>query len=77
MPSGVSARPSIGGDVLYVGRSDGALTALPAAGCGASTCTPLWARFTGSAITGAPVISDGHVVVGSANGTVTAFAIPG
>lgn len=77
LPSGVSARPSIGGDVVYVGRSDGAVTALPAAGCGALTCPTLWTRFTGSAITGAPVISDGHVVVGSANGTVTAFALSG
>jgi outer membrane protein assembly factor BamB len=74
--STASARPSIGGDVLYVGSHGGTLTALPAEGCGSPTCAPLWTHETGSTITGAPAIFNGTVVVGSLDGTVTAFRLP-
>jgi hypothetical protein len=75
LASRASARPSVGGDVLYVGSADGTVTALPAAGCGAATCTGLWTGTTPAEITGAPAIFAGTVVVGSADGTVTAFAL--
>jgi hypothetical protein len=77
LPGGAaSARPSIGGDVLYVGGADGTVTALPAGGCGAATCTALWTGTTPAQVTGAPAIFSGTVVVGSDDGTVTAFALP-
>jgi outer membrane protein assembly factor BamB len=68
--------PTIGGDVLYVGSQDGTVTALPANGCGAATCGALWSASTGSQITGAPVVTNGTVIVGSADGTVTAYRLP-
>jgi outer membrane protein assembly factor BamB len=37
---------------------------------------PLWTGSTPAAITGAPVIAGGRVLVGSSNGVVTAFALP-
>jgi hypothetical protein len=77
LSSPASARPSIGGDVLYVGSADGTVTALPAGGCGgSSTCTTLWTGTTPAQVTGAPAIFSGTVVVGSLDGTVTAFALP-
>ncbi|HEY3015628.1 MAG TPA: PQQ-binding-like beta-propeller repeat protein, partial [Nocardioides sp.] len=76
LASPASARPSIGGDVLYVGSTDGTVTALPAAGCGAPTCDALWTGSTPSGITGAPAILAGTLVVGSSDGTVTAFGLP-
>lgn len=47
-----------------------------AAGCGAATCDALWTGSTPSEVTGAPAIYSGTVVVGSSDGTVTAFALP-
>lgn len=76
LPNMSSVRPSIGGDVLYVGHLDGTVSALAVGGCGTATSTPLWSAPTGSRITGPPVISNGRVVVGSIDGTVTAFAVP-
>ena len=67
-----SARPSIGGEVLYVGSADGTLSALRA-----SDGTPLWSHATGSPITDTPTIDDGTVLVGSADGTITAFTLGG
>ena len=37
---------------------------------------PLWTGTTPADVTGAPAISGGRVIVGSANGAVTAFALP-
>ena len=76
LASPASARPSIGGEVLYVGSANGVVTAFPAAGCGSATCAPLWSAPTGGKITGAPVVTNGVVITGSADGTVTAFRLP-
>ena len=57
-----------------MGRADGVVTALPAAGCESATCAPLWSAPTESEITGAPIVTDGTVIAGSDDGTVTAFA---
>ena len=70
-------RQILSDDVLYVGSADGSVSAFDAAGCGATTCPPLWTGTTPAEITGAPVISAGRVIVGSSNGAVTAFALPG
>jgi hypothetical protein len=75
LASGTSARPSIGGDVLYVGSPDGTITALPADGCGMPTCAPLWSHNVGSPIAWT-VIDNGILLVGSTNGTITAFQLP-
>lgn len=77
LSSPASARPSIAGDVVYVGSADGTVAAFPAAGCGAATCDAAWSGSTPSEVTGAPAIFSGTVVVGSSDGTVTAFALPG
>jgi outer membrane protein assembly factor BamB len=76
LTSPASARPAIGGGVLYVGSDDGSVSAFDAGGCGAPTCSPLWTGTTPAAITGAPVVSGGRIIVGSSNGVVTAFALP-
>jgi outer membrane protein assembly factor BamB len=76
LPSPASARPSVAGDVLFVGDADGTVSALPAPGCDAPTCEALWTGSTPAEVTGAPAISAGTVLVGSADGTVTAFALP-
>lgn len=76
LSSPASARPSIGGEVLYVGSEDGTVSAFDAGGCGALTCSPLWTGSTPAKVTGAPAIAGGRVIVGSSDGTITAFALP-
>jgi outer membrane protein assembly factor BamB len=60
---------------VFTGSSDGTVAAFDAAGCGAALCPRLWSRSTGSAITGAPAISVGHLYVGTADGRVVAFGL--
>jgi outer membrane protein assembly factor BamB len=75
LSSSANVRPSIGGNVVYVGSQDGTVSAFPGNGCNASTCSSLWSGATGSFVRGAPAIGQGHVVVGSQDGTVTTFAL--
>jgi hypothetical protein len=61
--------------VVFTGAADGTVAAYDAHGCGAPTCASLWSDVgTGSPITGAPAISNGHVIVGTAQGSIIAYA---
>jgi hypothetical protein len=60
--------------VVYVGGSDGGITAFAAAGCGAATCGPLWSDNVGSAVSGSPVIDRGTLFVGGST-TLTAYRL--
>jgi outer membrane protein assembly factor BamB len=69
----ITAPPALH-DQLYVGATDGTLTAFNPAGCGAGTCNPRWHASTGSAITVQPAVANGVVYTGSSDGGVHAFA---
>ncbi|BCJ47917.1 hypothetical protein GCM10010168_22760 [Actinoplanes ianthinogenes] len=67
---GVSrSSPAVVGDVAYLGTDQGLLLALPATGCGADQCDPLWtARLSNGAFT-TPAVAGGLVFVSSAGNT--------
>jgi len=67
-----TSSPAVAGGVLYVLDGD-ALTAYTASGCGAATCSPLWAVHVGSAVGSTPAVSGGRVLVDDAGGTVHAY----
>ena len=53
------------------------MAAVAAAGCGYDTCgAPLWQTSVGGWVTGAPAVSGGAVVVGTASGQLAAFRLP-
>jgi PQQ-like domain len=63
--------------VVFVGTSGGTVAAVAAAGCGHRRCrAPLWQASVGAAVTGAPAVSGGAVLVGTAAGQVAAFRVP-
>lgn len=63
---------AVGGDVLYVGREDGAVEAYPADGCAAATCAPVVEVATPGPVRSLAIAS-GRLFVGSES-SVTAFA---
>ncbi len=67
--------PSVAGSLVFIGSDNGALSALNAAGCGRPTCTPLWSTTVGAPIRTAPAISNGHVFVTDANGTLHVYRL--
>jgi outer membrane protein assembly factor BamB len=72
--SGVS-RLAVAGGTIFASTVDNRLIALPAAGCGAPTCGPLWeATLAGPGLD--PVIG-GDVVYVPAGGDIAAFAVAG
>ena len=68
--------PSVAGSLVFIGSDRGALSAFNAAGCGGPTCTPLWSTAVGAPIRTAPAVSNGHVFITDANGTLHAYRIP-
>jgi hypothetical protein len=76
-PGGRLATPTVVGDVLAVGGSDGQVHAYDVNGCNAAVCSPLWSGDAGSPIETAAAIGNGFVFVGTATGTVVAFAVAG
>ena len=77
----IAAQPAVSGDgedaVVFVGTSGGTVAAVAATGCGYDICdAPLWQASVGAAVTGAPAVSAGAVVVGTASGQVAAFRLP-
>jgi hypothetical protein len=64
------------GDVVYVATSAGTIAAFPLAGCGAATCTPLVTVDAGSPISGSPIVFEGKLIAGTADGRVVAFGLP-
>lgn len=73
--SPASQPPAVGGDVAYVGTQTGDLVAVALGGC-AATCDPLVTLSTGSAISGGPIVHDGRLIAGTADGRVVAFGLP-
>jgi outer membrane protein assembly factor BamB len=77
--SEVVEQPAVAGGVVFTASSTGfdpstgSLRGFDAAGCGSSTCTPLWSTETGSRITGAPAISAGTLFVGTRDGRLLAY----
>jgi len=73
----VTKAPALANGVLYVGSSDGRLSAIAAGGCGQAQCPVLWTTATGSPITTQPAVAGGVVYTGSADGSVKAFNATG
>jgi hypothetical protein len=42
-------------------------------GCGSAEWPPPWTDSVGSGITGAPILANGHLIVGTADGRLIAF----
>ena len=64
------------GDVVFVATSQGTVAAFDASGCGAATCAPLATVDAGAAITGSPIVHQGKLIVGTADGRLVAFGLP-
>ena len=61
-------QPAVAGGVVYVGRGDGTVAAFSTSPEPLLGRPPLWSTNAGSAITGAPAVSDGRLYVGTADG---------
>jgi outer membrane protein assembly factor BamB len=73
----IRQQAALAGGVVYVASEDGSIRAFDASGCGAAVCDPLWQTSTGSHITGAPAVARGHLVVGTQDGRLIAYAPAG
>jgi outer membrane protein assembly factor BamB len=74
----IQSPPAVANSTVYVGSSDGKLYAFNAAGCGSSTCTPLWTASTGPSILGSgPAVANGVVYIGSFVSDIFAFNAAG
>lgn len=71
----ISDQPAVAGGVVFTGWGDGSVHAFTAAGCGVATCSPVWSVSTGSAISGAPAVSNGQLYVGTQDGRVIAYGL--
>ena len=70
---GGARQPAVAGGVVFTGSASGQLHAFAAAGCATPPCDPLWSTSTGSAITGAPAVSNGRLYVGTADGRLISY----
>lgn len=74
---GAAGAPALAGGVLYVPTGDGRVLAFDAAGCGATTCAPLWEASTGTGTTTTtPTVAGDLLYVGS-GGAVHVFEAAG
>jgi outer membrane protein assembly factor BamB len=73
----ITKAPALANGILYVGSSDGRLSAIAAGGCGQAKCPVLWSTSPGSAVTAQPAVAGGIVYTGSADGSVKAFPAAG
>jgi hypothetical protein len=71
--AGTLGPPTVAGNQMYVGSSNGDMYAFPAGGCSASACPPTWTGTTGAAITASVAVSSTTVYVASSNGVLSAF----
>jgi outer membrane protein assembly factor BamB len=75
----VTEQPAVAGPagdaVVVVGTAGGSVHAFPADGCGAATCAAAWSYAAGSAVTGAPAVSNGRLYVGTGDGRLLAFGV--
>lgn len=79
-----SSSPAVVKGVVYIGDSDGNLTAWPANGCGAEECAaPLWQSTNLAQIVDSPTVANGVLYIGSqtnfndASGKLNAFKAKG
>jgi len=73
----IAGTPTVAGGEVYVGGSNGVLSAFSESGCGASTCTPDWTATVGGSITSAVAVSGTKIFVASTDGVLEAFPIGG
>jgi hypothetical protein len=73
LPDAQAGQPAVAGGVVYVTWGDGTIAALPAAGCGAPTCEPLWSGSVPAPPLSGPVVSGGRLYLLSQPGTLHAF----
>jgi hypothetical protein len=75
----VTEQPAVAGPaghaVVVVGTAGGSVHAFAADGCAAATCASAWSYATGSAVTGAPAVSNGRLYVGTGDGRLLAFGV--
>ncbi len=71
--SWIHTSPVVSNGLVYVSSENGNLYAFTAAGCGHSTCPPVWKARTGNFIDSAPAFDNGVVYVGSGDDSVYAF----
>jgi len=72
----VNTSPAVTDSTIFVTTADDRLVALPAGGCGAATCGPLWQASLGATLTG-PTVGGDVVYVGTSAGDVKAIAAAG
>ena len=69
--------PVVAGNVLYAGTKNGRIVAFPAAGCAQAACDPLLdVDLGGGAIVAGPIVVDGTVIAGTADGQLVALGLP-
>ena len=73
----VTTAPALADGVLYAGADDGRLVALPAGGCGATSCVPMWTTPAAGPTSVQPAVAGDVVYVGSTDGTLRAFDADG
>jgi outer membrane protein assembly factor BamB len=74
---GVASVPVVANGMVYVGGENGEMAAFTAAGCGQSTCSPVWSYTTGAAILSSPAVANGVVYIGSEDHNLYAFNASG
>jgi outer membrane protein assembly factor BamB len=75
--SRASGQPVVAGRVVYAGTKSGHTVAFAERGCSNAKCTPLWDEDVGTgAIVVGPIVIDGLVIVGTADGQVVAYGLP-
>lgn len=75
--SPATRQPVVAGKVLYAGTRDGHLVGFRAGGCGGPACEPLWdVDVGGGAIVAGPIVVDGTVIAGTADGQLVAYGLP-
>lgn len=65
-----------GGEVAYVAAGTD-VVAFAVDGCGAASCSALATLPVGGTVSGGPIVDDGRIVVGTSDGRVVAFGLPG
>lgn len=72
----MTGQPVVAGKVLYAGTKDGRIVAFRAAGCPEAVCDPLLdVDLGGGAIVAGPIVVDGTVIAGTADGQLVALGL--
>jgi outer membrane protein assembly factor BamB len=68
------SQPGFDAGGSFVGTADGTVAAYPTSR--SDGCAPAWSVPLGSAVTAAPIVTGGRVIVGTADGRLVAFGLP-